>query len=166
MTRYDNYPIRIVILNLVELFAALSVGLLLTAQVGWGVVLLYALLGCLGVVLSLAYGCTRCCYYGRACGMGLGKIAALIFSQRDEKEFGHVLSQTLAWSLLGLMLALPLAAGLVSLTRGLDLPVLVALAIYLGLVVVIVLTHSRLMCGHCQQARDKRCSLGQMAGLT
>lgn len=166
MTCYDNYPMRIVILNLVELFAALSVGLLLTAQVGWGAVLLYALLGFLGVLLSLAYGCTRCCYYGRVCGMGLGKIAARIFSQRDEKEFGQALSQTIAWTLLGFVLALPLATGLVSLTRGPNLPVLAALAIYLGLVMVIVLTHSRFVCGHCQQARDKRCSLGRMAGLT
>jgi hypothetical protein len=96
MTCYDNYPMHIVILNLVELFAALSVGLLLTAQVGWGAVLLYALLGFLGVLLSLAYGCTRCCYYGKVCGMGVGKIAALAFSQRDEGEFGQAPSQTLA----------------------------------------------------------------------
>jgi hypothetical protein len=166
MTCYDNYPMHIVILNLVELFAALSVGLLLTAQVGGGAVLLYALLGFLGVLLSLAYGCTRCCYYGKVCGMGVGKIAALAFSQRDEGEFGQAPSQTLAWTLLGFVLALPLAAGLVSPTRGPNLPVLAALAIYLGLVLLIVLTHSRLVCGRCQQARDKRCSLGRMAGLT
>jgi len=166
MTCYDNFPIRIVILNLVELLAALSVGLLLMAQMGWGAALAYALVGCFGVVLSLGYGCTRCCYYGRVCGMGLGRMAALVFSQRDEGEFGQTLSQTLAWTLVGLVLALPLAAGLVSLNRGLSLPVLAALAVYLGLVMVLVLTHSRLVCGRCQQPRDKRCSLGRMARLT
>jgi hypothetical protein len=165
MNCYDNYPLRVVILNLVELFAALSVGLLLVAQMGWGAVLLYASVGCLGVFLSLAYGCTRCCYYGKVCGMGLGRIATFLFSKRDEKEFGQALSQTVAWTLLGFVLALPLAAGLVSLTRGLSLPVLAALAVYLGLVTVIVLTHSRFVCGRCQQARVKRCSLGRMAGL-
>jgi hypothetical protein len=98
--------------------------------------------------------------------MGLGRMAALVFSQRDEGEFGQTLSQTLAWTLVGLVLALPLAAGLVSVNRGLSLPGLAALAVYLGLVMVLVLTHSRLVCGRCQQARDKRCSLGRMARLT
>lgn len=166
MNCYDSYPIRIVILNLVELFAAVLVGLLLVAQMGWAAVLVYASVGCLGVILSLAYGCTRCCYYGKVCGMGLGRVAALVFSQRNEEEFGQAPSQTVAWTLLGFVLAIPLAAGLVSLTRGLSLPVLAAMAIYLGLVVVIVLTHSRFVCGRCQQAREKRCSLSRMAGLT
>jgi hypothetical protein len=163
MICYDDYPIRIVILNLIELLLALVVGVLLVAQHGWWAVLSYAAVGCLGLVLSLAYGCTRCPYYGRVCGLGLGKIAPLLFRQRDADEFGQSLSQTVAWTLVGLVLALPLAAGLVSLARGFSLSGLAMLFIFLILIVVVVATHSRCVCGHCRQARDNRCSLGRMA---
>jgi hypothetical protein len=166
MTCYDDYPVRIVLLNLVELLGALALGLVLVAQLGWWAVLAFAVVGCLGLILSLAYGCTRCHYYGRLCGLGLGKIAPLVFSQRQPGDFGKALSQTVAWTLVGLTLALPLAAGLVSLTTGSGLFGLAQLGVFLALVFVIALTHSRYVCGHCQQARDRVCTLGRLAGLS
>lgn len=166
MTCYDDYPVRIVLLNLVELLAALSLALVLVAQLGWWAVLAFAVVGCLGLMLSLAYGCTRCRYYGRVCGLGLGKIASLVFRQRDQSDFGKALSQTVAWTLVGLTLALPLAAGLVSLTAGSGLLGLAPLGVFLALVFVIAVTHSRFVCGHCRQARDRICTLGRLAGLS
>jgi hypothetical protein len=164
MTCYDEYPVRIVLLNLVELLAALALGLVLVAQLGWWAVLVFAIVGCLGLILSLAYGCTRCHYYGRLCGLGLGELAPLAFRQRDRSEFGKALSQTVAWTLVGLTMALPIAAGLASLSTGSRLHVLAPLGFFLTLVFIMALTHSRYVCGHCQQARDGVCSLGRMAG--
>jgi len=166
MICYDDYPLRIVVVNLVELLAALVLGTILMAQLGWWAVLFYGAMGCLGLILSLAYGCTRCRYYGRVCGLGLGKIASIVFRQRDQGEFGRSPSQTVAWTLVGLMLALPVAAGLVSLATGRLLPGLAVLGLYLAVVMAIVLTHSRFVCAHCHQARDKRCTLGRVARLT
>jgi len=166
MTCYDDYPVRIVLLNLVELLAALALGLVLVAQLGWWAVLTFAVVGCLGLILSLAYGCTRCHYYGRVCGLGLGKIASLVFRQRQQGDFGKALSQTVAWTLVGLTLALPLAAGLISLATGSGLFALAQLGAFLALIFVMALTHSRYVCGHCQQARDRVCTLGRLAGLS
>jgi hypothetical protein len=166
MTCYDDFPVRIVLLNLVELLAALALGLVLVAQLGWWAVLTFAVVGCLGLILSLAYGCTRCHYYGRVCGLGLGRIASLVFRKRDQSDFGKALSQTVAWTLVGLTLALPLAAGLVSITAGSGLFALAQMGVFLALVFVIALTHSRYVCGHCQQARDMVCTLGRLAGLS
>ena len=165
MTCYDDYPLRIVVANLVELLAALVLGAILMAQLGWWAVLFYGAMGCLGLLLSLAYGCTRCRYYGRVCGLGLGSIASHLFSQRDQGEFGRSPSQTVAWTLVGLMLALPAAAGLISLATGPLLPGFAILGLYLALVIAIVLTHPRFVCAHCHQARDKRCTLGRLADL-
>jgi hypothetical protein len=111
MTCYDDYPVRVVLFNLVELLAALVLGLVLVAQLGWWAVSAFTVVGCLGLILSLVYGCTRCHYYGKVCGLGLGKMASLVFRQRDQSEFGKALSQTVAWTLVGLTPALPLAAG-------------------------------------------------------
>jgi hypothetical protein len=163
VTCYEEYPLRIVVLNLVEVLVAVLVGAVLVIELGWWAVLLYALVGALGVFLSLAFGCTRCFYYGRSCGLGLGRLAALAFPQRDASEFGRAGSQTLAWTLVGLTLAIPLAAGLVSLALGRLVPALPTLVVFLAIVVAIVVTHRRVVCGHCRQARDQRCSLGRMA---
>lgn len=162
-TCYDDYPLRVVALNLVEVLAAALVGAVLLAQLGWWAVLLYALVGISGVILSLTFGCTRCHYYGRVCGLALGRIAALCFPRRDEEEFGRSAAQTVAWTLVGLVLALPVAAGLVSLPAGRLMPGLAPLVFFLGIVVAIVVTHRRVVCGHCRQARDRRCTLGQLA---
>jgi hypothetical protein len=166
MTCYDDYPVRIVLLDLVEVLAAVALGLVLVARLGGWAVITFAVVGCLGLVLSLAYGCTRCHYYGKVCGLGLGKMASLAFRRRDQSEFGKALSQTVAWTLVGLTLALPVAAGLISLTRRTGLTALLPLGIFLALVFVIAMTHSRYVCGHCGQARDGVCTLSRMARLS
>ena len=163
MICYDDYPSQIVLLNLVELLAALALGAILMAQLRWWAPFVYGAVGCLGLILSLAYGCTRCRYYGRVCGLGLGKIASLLFRQRDQDEFGTSASQTVAWTLVGLLLALPLAVGLVSLAASLSVAVVAVLGLYLTAVVAIVVTHSKFICSRCHQARDKRCTLGRLA---
>jgi peptidoglycan/LPS O-acetylase OafA/YrhL len=162
-TGYDDYPLRIVALNLVEVLAAALVGAVLVAQLGWWAILLYALVGISGLILSLVFGCTRCHYHGRVCGLGLGRIAALWLAKRNEEEFGRSAAQTLAWTLVGLALALPIVAGLLTLSAGRHMPGLAVLVLFLAIVVAIVLTHSRVVCGRCRQAADQRCTLGRPA---
>ncbi len=166
MTCHDHYPVRSVVLNLVGLLALVVVGAILVARLGWFPLVVYALLGGLGTMLSLAWGCTRCRYYGQACGLGLGKLAALCFQKRSEEEFGLRRSQTVAWTLVGLMLALPAPAGLLSLSASRTASGLALLLIFLSLLVATALTHSRLVCRRCLMARDGRCALGRVAGLT
>lgn len=162
MIPYQSYPTYLVVLNVLEVVAALAVGTIVIGQLGLWAVLGYALVGLLAVVLCLAFGCTRCYYYGRVCGTGLGKIAALMFKKREEEEFGKSLSQTLSWTLVGVVLLLPIAAGLVSLREGFSLPRLLWLAAFLGLMIAIVVTHSRSACKHCQEAKERRCTLGRL----
>jgi len=162
MICYGDYPSRIVVANILEILAALAVGVIIIAQFGLWAVLGYAMIGVLGVVLSLAFGCTRCYYYDRVCGTGLGKIAALIFKKRDEEEFGKSLSQMASWTLAGIILLLPIAAGLISLREGFTLTRLLWLAAFLGLMILPLITHSRFICSRCRQAEEKRCTLGRL----
>lgn len=162
MVCHENYPTSVVVVDLLEVLAAVSIGLVIIAEFGQWAVLGYALVSLLAVVLSLASGCTRCYYYDRVCGTGLGKIAALIFKKRDEEEFGKSLSQTLSWTLLGVLLLLPIVAGLISLREGFALPRLLWLVAFLGLMAAIVVTHSRFVCNHCQEGKERRCTLGRL----
>ncbi|MDH4207798.1 MAG: hypothetical protein OEV76_02895 [Anaerolineae bacterium] len=164
MTRYDESPARIVLLNLLELVVALALGLVLAAQVDWWAVPAFVVLGCLELVLPLAYGRSKGHYYRRLCGLGLGKMGSFVFRQRDQSESGKALSQTVAWALMGLTIALLLAAGLVSIKAGSGPLGLAPWGAFLVLVLVIASTHSRYVCGRCQQARDGVGTLGGLAG--
>jgi hypothetical protein len=159
---YGNYPTRLVAVNILEVLAALAVGVIIIAQFGWWAVLGYALIGVLAVVLSLAFGCTRCYYYGRVCGTGLGRIASIIFKKRDEEEFGQSLSQTVSWALIGVTLALPIVAELISLRHGFTLARLLWLGAFLVMMIVILFTHSRFVCDRCREAQERRCTLGRL----
>lgn len=162
MICYENYPTYLVVANILEVLVALIAAVAIIAQLGLWAVLGYAILALLAVVLASAYGCTRCYYYGRVCGTGLEKIAALIFKKRDEEEFDKFLSHRVSWTLVAVVLVLPIAAGLISLREGFALPHLLWLAVFLGLMMVIMVTHFRFVFNHCQEAGQKRCALERL----
>ena len=162
MICYDDYPARVVALNLLEVVATVSVGVVIIAQFGLGAALAYVGLGLLAIGLSLAFGCTRCRYHGRVCGTGLGTIAARIFKKRDEDEFGTAVSQRISWTLVGFILILPVGVGLISLKNGFTPSRVLWLAAFLGLMSTIAITHSRLVCSRCHEAKANRCSLGRL----
>lgn len=162
MICHEDYPTSVVVVDIVEVLAAVSIGLVIIAEFGLWAVLAYALVGLLAVVLSLASVCTRCYYYDRVCGTGLGKIAAFIFKKRDEEELGKSLWQTLSWTLLGVLLLLPIVAGLIALRERFDVPRLLWLVAFLGLMAAITVTHSRFVCNRCQERKAGRCTLGRL----
>ncbi|NIN64840.1 MAG: hypothetical protein GTO63_09095 [Anaerolineae bacterium] len=161
-TFYDTYPGWLVALTISEIIAALALSVMIIAPFGWWAVGGYGALGLATLASSLAFGCTRCHYYGRLCGTGLGRVAALIFGKREEEEFGNSPSQMLAWTLVGITLLIPLAGGLAALSGRSSILGLMALATYVGLLIVISVTHSRLVCYRCHEARHKRCTLGRL----
>ncbi len=160
MSCYDRYPTSIVALNLSEVTAALLVGAVIIAPFGWWAVAAYAAVGLTAAILSVASGCTRCHYYDQVCGSGLGKVAAMFFSERSEEEFGRTRSQMLAWTLVGITLLVPLAGGLFALARDSSVPTVIALSTFVGLLIGLMITHARLVCNHCHEGRNKRCTLG------
>jgi hypothetical protein len=159
---YGDYPTRLVAVNILGVLAALAVGVIIIAQFGLWAVLGYAMIALLAVVLSLAFGCARCHYYGRVCGTGLGKIACLIVDKRDEEEFGKSLSQMVSWTLVGVTLLLPIAAGLISVREGFTFARLLWLVAFLVVMVVALVTHSRFACNRCRQAEEDHCTLGRL----
>jgi hypothetical protein len=160
MACYDRYPIRVVMISMAQLLAAAAIGFIVMARLDWWAAAIYALIGGLGAVLSLAWSCTRCRYYGKICGLGLGKLAALGFHKRSVDGFGRDLTQRVAWTVDALVLALPASVGLATVFTRRTWPDLVVLLIFLGLVAGIALTHSKLVCRRCVMAREGRCTLG------
>ncbi len=85
MICYKNYRTYLVVVDILEVMVALIMGLVIIARLALWAVLGYAILGLLVVVLALTYGCTRCHYCHQVRGMGLGKIAALIFTSGTKR---------------------------------------------------------------------------------
>ncbi len=161
MNCYDSYPGHLLVVNVLQGLGALAIGVIVVAQFGLWAVLGYVLVGVLALTLALAFGCTRCHYYGRLCGMGLGKMAALVLKKRDEAQFGESLWQRMSWILVGVVLLLPIGAGLILLREAFTSYRLMSLVAFLTLLAAIVLTHSRLVCNHCWEAKEGHCALGR-----
>jgi len=77
--------------------------------------------------------CTRCYYYGKRCGAGWGRLAAVMFSRRRPEEFNENAGIRLAPAVYGLVMLLPLGALGVLLARGATTSLLVLLAVILGI---------------------------------
>ena len=157
MEYYENYPGSLVVFNLLFGLAGFAVGLIVLAQLGTWAWVGYLALYLLEMAAVLAFACTRCCYYGKNCGMGYGKLAALLFKKGAEGEFHKATSHKVAGILLLATFPLPILGSIASLIVGFSLYRL--FLVLIGLTVAGFATHSRLVCGHCKQAESGRCMM-------
>jgi hypothetical protein len=161
MECYDSFPRTTVLYNLLTLGGAMVVGVIVLAQLGvWFAVGYLALLALTGYGM-LALVCTRCYYYDRRCGTGVGKIAARLFKKGQEEEYGQTASQKVIMLLLVIVLLLPLVVGIASLVVGYSTLRLVLLVAWVALLVAGLAPHPRLVCSHCRLAERNCCPIGK-----
>ena len=75
--------------------------------------------------------CTNCYYYGKWCGMGWGKLAALFFKQGSMERFGTSIGVKLAPITYGLLTLIPLICLVISIVQGFAVPKLIVLLLLL-----------------------------------
>lgn len=66
--------------------------------------------------------CTNCYYYGKWCGTGWGKLAALFFKQGSIDNFSRSIGIKLAPLTYGLLSLIPLVLGIVAVIREFTIP--------------------------------------------
>ena len=159
MEYYENYPSSLVAFNLLFGLAGFAVGLIVLAQLGTWAWVGYLALYLLEMAAVLAFACTRCCYYGKTCGMGYGKLAALLFKKGAEEEFHKATSHKVAGILMLVTFPLPILGGIASLIMGFSAYRLLLFLVLIGLTVAGFVTRPRLVCGHCKQAESGRCMM-------
>jgi hypothetical protein len=94
ITTFENYPIRIVIFSIAIAISIYVIGTFILSGFGVLIGALYVLY-CLGVELAILKGsCVHCYYYGKVCGLGRGKLCALLFKQGDPQNF---LQRQVSW---------------------------------------------------------------------
>ncbi len=66
--------------------------------------------------------CTNCYYYGKWCGTGWGKLAALFFKQGNVENFSKSIGIKLAPLTYGLLSLIPLVLGIIAAIREFTVP--------------------------------------------
>jgi hypothetical protein len=115
---FDNYPAWIVIISQSLSLLIYALGAYIIS--GFGPIFAAAfLVYCFFLEVDLLRNaCVHCCYYGKVCGLGKGKLAPLLFKKGDPKIFAsrEVSLKTLLPNIM-VMLA-PLILGLFKLITG------------------------------------------------
>ena len=154
---YDKYPLWIVILSNALGISIWAIGAYILSGFGilWiGLYLAY----CIWLELRiLRHSCVNCCYYGKLCAVGKGRLCALLFERGNPQDFT---SQQFSWKDLVpdfLVVLIPLVGGVVLLIRQFSWSLVLLLAALLilfsqgnGII------RGRLACAHCRQ-RETGC---------
>ena len=111
----DEYPIGTVIAGNVVMLAWIAIGTVCCYFFNKIAAWMY-----LGVALLLVYVvlrrlvCVNCCYYGKRCSAGWGKLSAAMFKQGRIEDFNDSMGTTLAPAVYGLLTLLPLVLGTIA----------------------------------------------------
>lgn len=150
---YKNYPGWIVLAAFVSMALSWVTGLYILFSLHLIAGVLYAVFLLMLEISIYRDGCRHCCYYGRTCAHGRGRIVPLFMKKGDPKKFNEksVSFKSFLPYLLGNLI--PLVIGIVLLiSRGFNWLILIA-ALYpvLAWFVVNPLLFGQLACPHCEQ---------------
>ena len=151
-TIYERFPARIVLLSNLLTVSIYGIGAFLMAGLGVWSLAAYVVYCCWIEVRLLRHSCVNCCYYGKTCAFGKGRLCALLFRQGAPQRFAQ---SQISWSDLLPDFAvslLPAIAAIVQLVmdfRWVTLVLLVALLVltFWGNAVV----RGSFACPHCRQ---------------
>jgi len=102
-----------------------------------------------GVVLRKLV-CTNCYYYGKWCGTGWGKLAALFFKEGEMERFGKSTGVKLAPAVYGLLSLIPLVLIVVSIVQEFSVAKIIVLAVLLLVSVYSAFLSRRKGCTNCK----------------
>ncbi len=150
--RYENYPLSIVIkCNMLSL-SIYAIGIFVISKLGLVWLLLYLAYILFLEIRLLKGSCTSCCYYGKVCAMGRGKISGLFFKKGDPQKFQKM---QVTWKDLipdFLVSIIPLVTGIVLLIIKFDLFLLILLIILMLLASLgNSIVRTQFACRHCKQ---------------
>ncbi len=161
---YEKFPFRMVLVAVMTNVSIYALGAVILSGFGNVVAGLF-LLYCFGVEIHvMKMSCVDCCYYGKWCAFGKGKVAPLLFKQGDPKRFA---AKCISWKELlpdMLVLLIPLAGGVALMIRDFSWVVAALLAALLALSFGgNYLVRSRIACKYCRQ-RELGCPAERFFG--
>jgi hypothetical protein len=159
---YENFPIWIPLLAWVLSLSIYALG----AYIFWSLyipLIAAYIIYCLWIEYRiLRFSCVNCYYYGKTCGIGRGKLCAMLFKKGNPESF---LAKEIAWKDLipdFLVMILPLVCGIVILIRDFNWLILVLMVVLVMLSMGgNALIRGSLGCKYCKQ-RELGCPAEQL----
>jgi hypothetical protein len=128
---YETFPVWMPLLSNIISLSIYVIGALILAGFGTGLVVLYVLY-CVGVeVRVMKKSCVDCYYYGKDCGIGKGRLCALLFKKGEPSRFSRTEVSWVALLPDFLVPIFPLVGGIVLLIRNFSLRLAALVAILL-----------------------------------
>lgn len=154
---YNSYPLPLVMTaNLLSLLIYLF-GLYIISFLGKSALTLFAFYILWLEYRVLSYSCRNCCYYGKLCAFGKGKLCALFFKKGNPKIFAQ---RTATWKDIlpdFLVFLIPFTIGNLVLLKNFNLHLsLSLLALFLLSFFGTPLIRGKLSCKYCKQ-RERGC---------
>ena len=150
--KFENYPIRIVLVSNLVSLAIYGFGFFIISRLGWSYAFLYILYMLYFEYRLISRHCVNCYYWGKTCGFGKGRLSALIFKKGESSKF---CMKAMTWKDLipdMLITLIPLIIGIVLLILKFSFVLLAAL-----LLLVLLTTfgngfiRGNLTCKYCKQ---------------
>ena len=160
---YENFPFWIPLLSCTLSLFIYALGTFIFSQLDMLFVVLY-LMFCLWFELrTLRESCVNCYYYGKTCGLGRGRLCALLFKKGNPEKFGD---KEISWKDVipdFLILIFPLIGGIIVLIRDFTWLVLALMVI----LAVLSLGGNAVMrgsfaCKYCKQKELTGCPAEQL----
>jgi hypothetical protein len=149
---YENFPAWIPSVSCALNLSIYALGFYILLQLGILFAVFYMLF-CVWVESRiLKESCTNCYYYGKTCGLGRGKLCALIFKKGSSEKFAE---REISWKDIipdFLVFVFPLVGGIIYLIKDFTLLILVLLAVLTILSLGgNALLRGALVCKYCKQ---------------
>lgn len=159
---YENFPFWIPLLSGVLSLTIYLLGLYISYQAGILFAILYLFL-CFWVEFNILRArCKYCYYYKKTCGLGRGRLCAIIFKKGDPEKFSE---KKISWKDLlpdFLVLIFPLFGGVIVLIRDFNWLILSLMVILVILSMAgNALLRGSLVCKYCRQ-RELGCPAEQL----
>jgi membrane protein implicated in regulation of membrane protease activity len=149
---YENFPIWIPLLACVLSLSIYALGAYIFWLLGIAFMILYIIF-CLWIELRIFKGsCVNCYYYGKICGLGRGKLCAMLFKKGNPERF---IEKEISWKDLipdFLVLIFPLVGGIIILIRDFTWLILFLMVILVMLYMAgNAVIRGSLACKYCKQ---------------
>lgn len=153
---YENYPASRILMFQFTGILSYTIGFFIIVHTFSNLYAIVYLILCFFANLSVMIGsCTRCYYYGKWCGTGLGKISAK-FQRKDPTRFGQTKTANIELGLNALTIAIPLFILLVKFISIPSIKVFIILvALVLSGLLRLVLIKALILCSNCAQGNIK-----------
>ena len=130
---YEDFPAQMVVVSVLVNISIYALGALILTGLGPVVAVVYLIYCAYFEVRVMRHNCVNCCYYGKVCALGRGKISAYLFPQGNPEIFARM---NFTWTRLIpdiLIMLLPLLGGFILLVRSFSWTVAAGMVLLMAL---------------------------------